>query len=61
MQTSDNATASTSYYGNNYTATDQAGNSIEYWVDGLGRTVRRESESGGLGYQTWYGYDALGD
>ncbi len=30
-------------------------------MDGLGRTVKVSQNPGGLGYQTWYYYDALGD
>jgi RHS repeat-associated protein len=61
VTTSDSAVISTLYSGNLVTVTDQAGKDRQSKTDALGRLIEviEDPGTGGLNYQTIYGYDVL--
>jgi RHS repeat-associated protein len=63
IRSPDNAVVTTSYTGNEITATDQAGKSRKSITDGLGRMTKVVEDPGTskLNYETTYSYDVLGN
>jgi RHS repeat-associated protein len=61
ITTPDGATVSTAYNGAQVTVTDQAGKKRRSETDALGRMTRVIEDPGGLGHETTYLYDALGN
>ncbi len=51
----------TSYNANQATVTDQAGKKRRSETDALGRLIKVTEDPGGLNYETFYSYDALGN
>ena len=59
--TPDGAHVVTQYSGNQVTVTDQAGKKRRSETDALGRLIKVTEDQGGLNYETYYSYDALGN
>jgi RHS repeat-associated protein len=61
VTTPDGATVSTAYNGAQVTVTDQAGKKRRSITDALGRLAKVVEDPDGVGYQTDYSYDTLGN
>jgi RHS repeat-associated protein len=61
VTTPDNAQVATAYSGNQVTVTDQALKKRRSESDALGRLINVTEDPGGLNFETYYSYDALGN
>ncbi len=61
VTTPDDAHVDTAYSGNQVTVTDQAVKKRRSETDALGRLIKVTEDQGGLNYETYYSYDALGN